>query len=286
MASHGHAHAGHFDSERVAAAIEVEGELAAAIACEAIALCADRFAQHGRTVHRVIDFGSGPGVDTTQLAESFPAATVVAADGATAMLARAEARARRHGVADRVEACVVDLDGDLQVLGSCDVAWSAMAIHHTADEVATLTRIRELLRPHGLLCLLERADPMSVRLADDLGRPGIWDRLDDARAEWFERARPTLPGASDPERHPSTLASAGLDVVVSRTLSDTVTAPADPTTRAFLGTQLRMTARNLADLADPADLEALVAIADTSDDARWDDATVTSSRTLFIAQPS
>jgi trans-aconitate methyltransferase len=286
MTKHGHSHAGHFDAERVAAALEVEGELASGLAAEAIELCADRFADQGRTVERVVDIGSGPGVDTARLAERFPSATVVAADGSAAMLARAEARAKRLGLADRVETCAVDLNGDLQIVGSCDLAWSAMAIHHAEDEVATLSRIRELLRPQGLVCLLERAAPMSVRLADDLGRPGIWERLEAARSEWSERARPRLPGALNAERYPSMLASAGLDVVTSRTLTNTVTAPEDPATREFLGAHLRATARNVADFADAGDVEALVAIVDASRDARWDRVTVTSSRKLFIAQPA
>jgi trans-aconitate methyltransferase len=280
MTKHGHSHDGHFDAERVAAALEVEARLASGLAAEAIALCADRFADRGHTVERVVDIGSGPGVDAARLAERFPSATVVAADGSTAMLARAKARAKRLGLADRVETCAVDLNGDLQIVGSCDLAWSAMAIHHAEDEVATLSRIRALLRPHGLVCLLERADPLSVRLADDLGRPGIWERLQEALAEWSERARPALPGALNAERYPSMLASAGLDVVASRTLTDTVTAPEDPATRKFLDAQLRATARNVADFADAADVEALAAIVD----ARWDGVTVTSSRKLFIAQ--
>ena len=113
-------------------------------------------------------------------------------------------------MATRVEARPLDLDGDFQALGTCDLAWAAMAIHHAEDDVATLTRFRNLLRPQGLVCVLERADPMVVQLADDLGRPGLWDRLRAARSEWFERARPTLPGAMNAERYPDMFASADL----------------------------------------------------------------------------
>lgn len=286
VTKHEHSHDGHFDVDRVAAALEVEGQLNPGLAAEAIACCADRFADPERTVERVIDFGSGPGVDTALLAERFPGATVVAADGSTAMLARVEARAKRLGLADRVRTCAVDLNGDFRIVGSCDLAWSAMAIHHVEDEVATLNRIRELLRPQGVLCLLERADPTSVRLADDLGRPGIWDRIEEARRKWRERARPTLPGAANAEHYPRMLASAGLDVVAFRTLIDTVTAPEDPATRGYLSAQLRATARNVADFAGAADVRALAAIADACHDARWKDAAVTSSRRLFIARPA
>jgi SAM-dependent methyltransferase len=266
-----HSHEGHFEGERVADDLALEAELASGISAEAVAFCAERFAAQGRTVERVADLGSGPGVDTVRLAECFPSATVVAADGSATMLARVESRAERLGLADRVETRAVDLDGDLQGVGRCDLAWSGMAIHHVADEVATLGRIRALLRPGGLVCLLERADPMSVRLADDLGRPGLWDRLDAARS-----------GAAKAERYPGMLASAGLGVIVARTLTDTVTPPEDPATRRFLTARLRATARNLADFADPADLGVLEAVLDPS----WDGVTVTSSRKLFIAHPA
>jgi hypothetical protein len=130
---------------------------------------------------------------------------------------------------------------------------------------------------------------MVVRLADDLARPGLWDRLRAAQSEWFERARPTLPGASNAERYPSMLSAAGLEIVVSRTLADTVTAPDDAATHAFVAGQLRRAARNLAGIAEAADLEALRACVEATPphaDGCWDDAAVTTSRKLFIARPA
>ncbi len=253
----------------------------------AIAVCADRFATAGDAVRRIVDLGCGPGVGSALLAERFPSATVVAVDASAAMLARAERRAARLGVAERVETRALDLDGDdLRALGTFDLAWAAMAIHHARDEVATLTNIRQLLRPHGLVCVLEREHATVVRLADDLGRPGIWDRLQAARPG---RVSPSLPGASNAERYPAMLAAAGLDVVASDTLSDTVTAPDDAATHAFLRAQLRGSLRDLVDVADAADLHALracVEAAPVHQDARWNGAAVTSSRKLFIARPA
>jgi trans-aconitate methyltransferase len=286
-AAHGHARGGAFDVERVAVALEVEGELTAGLAGEAIARCADRFDAAATTVRRIIDLGCGPGVGTALLAEAFPSATVVAVDGAAAMLARAEARVARLAVSSRIETRLLDLDGELQALGECDLAWAAMAIHHADDEVATLGRIRTLLRPQGLLCVLERADPMVVRLADDLGRPGLWDRLHTARSEWFERARPTLPGALNAERYPTMLAAAGLDVLASETLRATTTAPDDAATRAFLHGHLRRSLPDLAGIADQADLDALQAFVEPQSPqlaGRWSGAEITSTRKLFIAR--
>ncbi len=70
---------------------------------EAIAVCGGRFDDAGVQVRRVIDLGCGPGVGTALLAQAFPSASVLAVDGARAMLDRAEDRATRLGLADRVE---------------------------------------------------------------------------------------------------------------------------------------------------------------------------------------
>ncbi|CAA9513218.1 MAG: hypothetical protein AVDCRST_MAG67-2929 [uncultured Solirubrobacteraceae bacterium] len=147
---------------------------------EAIAVCAGLLGDAGAQVRRVIDLGCGPGVGTALLAQAFGSASVLAVDGSRAMLERAEARATRLGHAGRVETRQLDLDEDLASLGRCDLAWAAMAVHHAGDEVATLRRIRSLLDPRGLLCVLERADPTFIRFADDLGHPGIWNRLEAA----------------------------------------------------------------------------------------------------------
>jgi hypothetical protein len=81
------------------------------------------------------------------------------------------------------------------------------------------------------------------------------------------------------------LAAAGLDVLASDTLSDTVIAPDDNATQAFLRAQLRGSLRSLTGVADAADLHALLACVEATPDGRWDGATVTSSRKLFIARP-
>ena len=284
MPEHRHSHS--FDSARSAALLEVEGELSSGVVAEAITVCSGRFDDAGVQVRRVIDLGCGPGVGTALLAQAFASASVLAVDGARAMLDRAEDRATRLGLADRVETRRLDLDEDLASLGRCDLAWAAMAIHHADDEVATLRRIRSLLDPGGLVCLLERAEPTSIRFADDLGRPGLWDRLEAARAGWFESVRDRMPGAMRAEAYPSMLAAAGLHLVVDRTLVGTLEAPPDAATHQFIAGELERTVRKLAGLATEADLQALRTFAERTPpfpEGRWHGATATSSRKLLIA---
>ena len=284
-----HSHGGAFDSERVAAVLEVEGDLSAGLVAEAITVCADLFDDAGVQVRRVVDLGCGPGVGTALLAQAFRSATVLAVDGSPAMLERARARATRLGHAARVETRRLDLNDDLQTLGRCDLAWAAMAIHHAHDEVATLRSIGLLLEPHGLLGVLERADPMFIGLANDLGRPGIWHRLEGARCEWFENVRDSMPGALNAEAYGSMLAAAGLEVVVDQTLIDTVQAPHDAATHRFIARELRGMVAGLASVAAEADLEALRELVEETPsfpEGRWDGAEITASRKLLIAKPA
>lgn len=286
-ASQSHGHGAAFESDRVAAVIEVEGELSSGLVAEAVTLCAEQFDDGGAQVRRVIDLGCGPGVGTALLVEAFRSATVLVVDGSRAMLDRAEARAERLGYTSRVEIRKLDLNEDLQPLGRCDLAWAAMAIHHADDEVATLQGIRSLLDPRGLVCLLERADPVFIRFAHDLGRPGIWDRLEAARSAWFESVRASMPGAMNAETYPSMLAAAGLEVIADRTLIGAVEAPHHAATHDFIAGELQRTVNDLASFAAEADLEALSAFVDETPafpEGRWGRASVRSSRKLLIAR--
>lgn len=162
-----------------------------------------------------------------------------------------------------------------------------MAIHHVDDEVVTLARIRSLLEPRGLVCVLERADPMVVRFAHDLGRPGIWDRLQAAQSAWFEGVRDQFPSAMNADAYPSMLAAAGLDVMVERTLTGTVELAYDAAMHQFIARHLQRTAKDLARVAAASDVAALAEFAAellTFSDRRWSGAAVTTSRKLHIAR--
>lgn len=268
------------------AALEHEGELSSGLAEEAIALAARLFDEAKAEVLRVVDLGCGPGVGTGALLEAFPGATVVAVDESPVMLERAAARAAGLGHSGRIETRQLDLNGELGSLGSCDLAWAGMSIHHARDEVTTLRTVRTLIAPLGLLCVLERAEPLFVRLADEVGRAGIWDRLEEARRQWFEHMRDRLPGAMKAEAYPSMLAAAGLDVVIDRPLTGIVEVPRDPAMHEFIAGVLRRSLTDLAAFADEADLEALRRFLDEAPPApgRWSGLQVTTSRKLFVAK--
>ncbi|MEQ8833586.1 MAG: class I SAM-dependent methyltransferase [Miltoncostaeaceae bacterium] len=189
-ATHARGHdAGHFGSPAAVRRLEDEERALAGVVDEAVAALAAL--ADGRPVRRLLDLGCGPGGALAALGDAFPGAALVAADASPAMLARVAARAAEAGIGSRVYTRRVDLDGDLDALGRCDLVWAAMSLHHARDPGATLVAARRLLEPSGLLCLLERAPAE--------GHPG---------------GRQGDHG----EVGPDLVAAAGLDVVTDRTL--------------------------------------------------------------------
>jgi SAM-dependent methyltransferase len=277
-----HSHAGAFESEAVAAALEIEGELTAGLAQSALVDCAKLFAAAGHVVRRIVDLGCGPGVSTVQLARAFPAADVVGVDGSQAMLDRAVAR---RGHRPRITWEQLDLNDDLARLGRFDLVWTAMVVHHADDPVGLLSRIGPLMDQGGLLCILERAGPTSISLDDDLGRPGIWGRLAAARRSPGSTGA-DLPGAAYAGRFPSLLAAADLELIAQRWLESKVPVPAGTASDEFVARHLSGTDRELGPLAEPGDAAALRRLVESMPSSRrqrWGCAEVTISRRLFIA---
>jgi SAM-dependent methyltransferase len=185
-----HPHAHDFDWAAMVTLTEREAEVLGGVLEEATAAVARLAAGDGLEVRRIIDIGSGPGVGTCALAERFRAATVVAADGSAEMLESVTARAARAGLAERVTTRAIELPDGIASLGPADLVWASMVLHHLGDEAGALRGLRAQLEPGGLLALVEFGDPMRVVPDDvDLGRPGLWARLDEASAAWLRDLR-------------------------------------------------------------------------------------------------
>ena len=276
-----HHHAAAFDSDRMAVLLDVEGELAAGITDQAIAHCVELSTAD---VRRVVDLGCGPGVATASLAATFPDAIIVGVDGSAAILKRAAVRAEQLGVSARVDLHSLDLDDDLRELGDFDLAWAALALHHTADEQASLTNFVSLIRPGGLLCLLERAEPTVIHPAHDFGRPGIWDRVADAQSAHHEQARESLPGATNVDSYAAMIEQTGLELLDQRTLIDTLEIATGPRLQPTIHRYLATALRNLRNTLPSTDVDALSHGSEHIADIAWGDTLVTSTRTLFIAR--
>ena len=285
---HHHRHEHVFDTPEMAAATEVEGDALYGLTSAAVDATVQACRAAGVDAGRIVDLGSGPGVGSCLLATAFPAATVVAADASTAMLDRAAARAARLGVGARVETRHVDLPGGLDELGTADVVWVSMALHHVGDEADALAGIHRLLAPGGVLTLVEHGGPVRV-LPDhvDLGRPGIWERLDAAWASWFAGMRAALPASTASAGYPEMLAAAGFEVLVDEVITQVDDPPLGDAARRFAGQQVQSACHQLDGIGDPADLAVLQRLADpeaADGIAHRADAVLHARRHLFIAR--
>ncbi|TPQ16301.1 class I SAM-dependent methyltransferase [Streptomyces sporangiiformans] len=218
----------------------------------------------------IADVGSGPGVISCLLAETFPQARVIAVDGAEPLLEHARARAARFGIADRfstLEAELADGLGDLEY--PADLLWASRSLHHVGDQRAALTDFASRLAPGGILALLEGGLPARHLPRDiGIGRPGLQARIDAVQEEWFTRMRAELPGAAEEtEDWPALLTAAGLRHTATRTFLLDLPAPLSDEARAWVVTTLTHRREGLADGLDADDLATLDRLLDPDDKA-------------------
>ncbi len=286
---HGHTHRAHdFDWAAMVSFAEADAEVLMSFLDGATSALADLAAEDGLDVLRILDVGSGPGVAACALAERFAGASVVAADGSAEMLANVETRAERLGLAGRVETLVVDLPQGIDDLGRADLVWMSMVLHHVGDEGGTLRALRSKLDAGGLLALVEFGDPLRVVPDDvELGRPGLWARIDTAYAEWMAGMRAELPGAIVSADYPTMLADAGFDVVIDRIVAVRLDPPLDAQARQVALGYVERMRRHVEPYADAADLAALDTLIDADSPegvTRRPDAFLHVSRHLFVCR--
>ena len=279
---HDHHHDPDFDAPEAAERTEREGEVLAGLTGAGVDALVRQADALDVDVRHVLDVGSGPGVATGLLAEGFPEAHVEAVDGSAAMVERARSRMASLGLASRVEVRQVVLPEGLVPAGDVDAVWASMVLHHLGDELDGLRRLRALLRPGGLLALVERSRLVRVFPVGDeeLGRPGLWDRVDAAWDAWFDEMRARLPGATESSGYPEMLAAAGFEVVAAEELSVSMTSPLDGPAAGFAHDQVAGLPHRLEGYADPDDLAAFARLAGS-----WpDDVVVDAARHLFVAR--
>lgn len=186
---HEHTH-GHDDQMD----LQVEGEVLGAYWARALDLVR-REAGDG-PVRRVVDLGAGIGTGALGLAERFPRARVTAVDTSAESLRRFRERADAAGLADRVDALEVDLDGAWPAgLADLDLTWASMSLHHLTDPVRVLRDLREATRVGGLLVVAEFTAGLRFLPHDvGVGRPGLEERLMTANEAAHTEVMPTLGG--------------------------------------------------------------------------------------------
>ncbi|MFC4607019.1 class I SAM-dependent methyltransferase [Streptomyces maoxianensis] len=277
----------HIDWDELGPLLERGAELQTPLYRQAAAWLGELLPATG--IRRILDIGSGPGVLTTLLAEAFPYAEVVAVDATEPLLARARARAERAGFGDRIRTRHAEIPDQIGELGEADLIWAGNSVHHIGDQRAALGGFARLLRPGGLIAVVEGGLPTRHLPRDiGVGRPGLEGRIDAAAGEWFTRMRAELPGAKDEvEDWRALLGAAGLTPSGTRSFLLDIPAPAPEAVREQLVSAFTWQRKILDDLLPAEDLALLDRLLDPEDPQglrHRPDAYLLTARTVYTAR--
>ncbi|MDN0198444.1 class I SAM-dependent methyltransferase [Streptomyces sp. S.PNR 29] len=285
MAKHHHDHHTDIDWAAMAPQMEAQAELFQPLHARALAWLGREVTEPGL----IVDAGSGPGVVSCLLADTFEGARVVAVDGVEPLLERARARAERHGVADRFGTLAGELPDVLDQLDyPADLLWASRSLHHLGDQRGGLAAFAERLAPGGTLALMEGGLPVRFLPRDiGIGRPGLQARLNAAEEEWFTEMRASLPGhVAQAEDWPALLAAAGLKHTGTRSFLLDLPAPASDQARAYVAAYLSRLREGIAESLDATDRSTLDRLLDPDDAAsvhRRPDVFVLTADTVYTA---
>ncbi|MFF4230451.1 class I SAM-dependent methyltransferase [Streptomyces sp. NPDC001820] len=277
----------HIDWDELGPLLERGAELQTPLYRQAAAWLGELLPATG--IRRILDIGSGPGVLTALLAEAFPYAEVVAVDATEPLLARARARAERAGFGDRIRTRHAEIPDQIGELGEADLIWAGNSVHHIGDQRAALGGFARLLRPGGLIAVVEGGLPTRHLPRDiGIGRPGLEGRIDAAAGEWFTRMRAELPGAKDEvEDWRALLGAAGLTPSGTRSFLLDIPAPAPEAVREQLVSAFTWQRKILDDLLSAEDLALLDRLLDPEDPQglrHRPDAYLLTARTVYTAR--
>ena len=164
---------------------------------------------------RILDLGAGTGCGTIALAQRFADAEVVAVDSSEAMLERLRTKAFDLGLAPRIRTVLADLDDAWPAVGTVDITWASMSLHHLTEPDRVLRDVFGATRPGGVMAVVEMAEPIRF-LPDDIGigRPGLETRCLEALAAEHTHDLPELGSDWAPR-----LEKAGFTIVGERTMA-------------------------------------------------------------------
>ncbi len=103
---------------------------------------------------RILEAGCGTGAQTLILARRNPAARIVAVDRSSASLAQARRAVRRAGLTN-VRFEQADVRHLSQRNDSFDAVFACFILEHLADPAAALSEMKRVLRPGGILSVIE-----------------------------------------------------------------------------------------------------------------------------------
>jgi SAM-dependent methyltransferase len=245
----------------------------------------------------VVDVGSGTGGMAARLALALQAragGTVVLVDAVPELL-DAAADHVRSALAPNSSVEVVPILGDAtgesvrDQVPDADLVWASFVVHHLRDQQVGIESLAEMLRPGGLLALVEGGLGTQCLPWDlGVGAPGLVDRVTAARKHWFADMRAGIPGTTRlPVGWTTALTRAGLIDVTSFSYLVDQPAPVSDDVRAFVVGWFDHVASASVERLDEDDRQAVARLLDPNDDVyvgRRDDLFYLASDTVNLGR--
>jgi SAM-dependent methyltransferase len=273
----GHAHAA-APNDSMTALLDLDGEVLHDYWSAAL----DWVASAAGDARLLVDLGAGTGTGALGLAERFPAAEVIAVDVEPGALARLRHKAAGRGLDGRLRVLEFDLDAGWPDLGTPDLTWASMSLHHLADPGRVLGDALAATRPGGLIAVAEFAEPLRFLRPDlGFGRPGFEDRLAERLGHAHAEELPTLGSAWAPR-----LAAAGWEVTDEREFAIDLDPPAHPRAVEYARAWFTRLADGFADRLEPDDQATLATLLGDGDGRlrRGADLRIRGTRTVTLAR--
>ena len=171
-----------YDLEKRVAAYDADMDLMHPLRSKMAAVVLDVLPWAKSEALRAVDLGAGTGLLTSRFLDAFSHASVVAVDGAAAMLDLCRSRTRAS--AERVEFLIADfraIPSGRLAPNSVDVVFSAYALHHLSrqEKSALIAQSLVWLKPGGWFLnadIVAAQDPRVDRRLQDLREAGIVSR--------------------------------------------------------------------------------------------------------------
>jgi SAM-dependent methyltransferase len=231
-------------------------------------------------VRSILDLGAGTGTGTFALLQHFVEARALAVDDSEEMLARLRERAEQLGFSERISTLRANLDEGVPDVDPVDLAWASASLHHLADPDLTLARLEDIIRPGGLLAVVELSG--HPRFLSD----GTPEGVAEARAHALIAADRAVELPTMGEDWGPRLARAGLVVEVEQTIVVDLAPPLAPVVGRYAAAVLSRIRGAVEARLLPADLEAFDSLLDggPGDVRLRDDLHVRTARQLWIAR--
>ncbi len=207
---------------------------------------------------RVVDLGAGTGTGALGMARLLPTSEVLAVDVSKPSLQRLREKAAADGMDNHVRTVEADLDDGWPELGSVDLTWASMSLHHLAEPGRVLAELRQSTTPGGALAVAEFAEPLRF-LPDELGleRGGFEDRvlavLGQAHTEQFPHLGSVWADV---------LTEAGWHTADERAFTIDLNPSTHPRAGRYAWSWFRRLSENLEDRLEPSDRATLAALLD------------------------